>query len=277
MTAWDGQRGMQGDFYATLGVPRDASQAAIRAAFRGLARRWHPDLNENHRAAAEFSAISNAYAVLGSDERRAAYDREALARSAARATATPVRPICCTECGALTAQPRILVFRSCVGLGVWCHVRRSEGVFCSRCARQSGLRASLTSALIGWWAVPFGPFVTAWCIFANARGGSRHPKADRRLTLMNAQAFLERDNLNLAYALAHRALDGAQGDDAKNARAIMRRAKSQGLVGRLMTVKDPWRIDFAYVALHVIMMLAAPASIIIAALAFNPMLWNSHG
>jgi hypothetical protein len=128
------------------------------------------------------------------------------------------------------------------------------------------LNASLASAVVGWWAVPFGPVVTAWCIFTNALGGTPNPKADRRLTLLNAQAFLEMDNFRLAYALARRALDGAEGADEKNAQAIMQQVKSLRIDSPLMVVKNPWRTDLAYVGLHAVMILAAPAAVIVMAL-----------
>jgi hypothetical protein len=260
---------MQSDFYAALGVAPDASQAVIRTAYRRLARRWHPDLNSSAQAAAEFALISEAYAVLGSEERRAAYNRATLGHSALRASSAPQRPICCSECGGVTAQPRILVFRSSIGLGLWSRILRTEGVFCSRCARRSGSRASLLTALAGWWAVPLGPFIAAWCIGLNALGGSRHPKADRRLALLNAQVFLEQENLNLAYALARHALEGAEGADAQKAHDIMRHAKPPGITGRALALKDPWRASPPYLALHALLLLAPPATMIMVVVMLN--------
>jgi len=259
---------MRDDLYATLGVVPDASRSAIQAAFRELARRWHPDRNDSEDAVAQFAAISNAYAVLGSDTRRAAYDRTAQVRGADRPPPARARPIHCSECGAATAMPRILVFRMSVGLGVWSHVRRTEGVFCSRCARRAGIEASLWTAVMGWWAIPFGPLVSAWCIWSNARGGSRRAKVDRRLVLVNAQVFFEQDNLKLANALARRALEGADRDDAETAEAIIQRVKLRGLDGRQVVIKDPWRFDFSYAALHMVLLLAPIALMIAIGFAF---------
>ena len=260
---------MRNDHYAVLGVPPSASQAAILAAYRELARLWHPDLNPDKHAAAQFARVSEAYAVLGREGRRAAYDRMVQVSPAARTPSRPARAICCTECGAVTAQPRILVFRYTVGLGVWSRIHRTEGVFCSRCARRSALRASLVTALAGWWAIPFGPFLTAWCIWSNARGGSRAPKADRRLALVNAEIFLELRNLNLAHALARHALGGAEGADAARARDIIRQAVSQGGDDRRITLKDPWRTDMLAVGLHALLLLALPASLVVTLAIFS--------
>lgn len=62
------------DYYAILEVARDASQQQIRTAFKRLALQWHPDRSPDPSAAARFQALREAYDVLGSPERRAAYD-----------------------------------------------------------------------------------------------------------------------------------------------------------------------------------------------------------
>ncbi len=63
------------DPYATLGVPRDAEEAAIRSRYRELARRYHPDVNPGDSGAEErFKAVSEAYAVLSDSQKRAAFD-----------------------------------------------------------------------------------------------------------------------------------------------------------------------------------------------------------
>lgn len=63
------------DFYADLGVARDASADEISEAYRALARDLHPDRNPgNVVAEARFKAISRAYAVLGNPTRRVQYD-----------------------------------------------------------------------------------------------------------------------------------------------------------------------------------------------------------
>src|SRR5262245_1018315 len=76
--------------YDILGVPRNASDEAIRAAFHGAARACHPDLNAGDPAAEQrLKQLIAAYDVLKSPERRAAYDqllsdrRRALARRVA--------------------------------------------------------------------------------------------------------------------------------------------------------------------------------------------------
>jgi DnaJ-class molecular chaperone len=63
------------DYYATLGVPKTASQKEIRAAFRRLARQHHPDVNKDPKAADRFKKINEAHQVLGDETKRAKYDQ----------------------------------------------------------------------------------------------------------------------------------------------------------------------------------------------------------
>lgn len=62
------------DFYATLGVSKDASQEEITKAYRKLARKYHPDLNKTTEAEDKFKNISEAYDVLNNSEQRKRYD-----------------------------------------------------------------------------------------------------------------------------------------------------------------------------------------------------------
>ena len=63
------------DYYATLGVPRTASQKDIKSAFRKLARKHHPDLNPaDGGAEARFKEVNEANEVLSDPEKRKKYD-----------------------------------------------------------------------------------------------------------------------------------------------------------------------------------------------------------
>ena len=62
------------DYYAALGVPRDADPEAIKKAYRKLARQHHPDVSKDAGAEARFKDVAEAYATLKDPEKRAAYD-----------------------------------------------------------------------------------------------------------------------------------------------------------------------------------------------------------
>ncbi|MDQ2986308.1 MAG: molecular chaperone DnaJ [Armatimonadota bacterium] len=67
---------MAGDYYEILGVARDASPDEIKSAFRRLARKYHPDVNqEDENAEEKFKSIGEAYAVLSDPNKRREFDQ----------------------------------------------------------------------------------------------------------------------------------------------------------------------------------------------------------
>jgi curved DNA-binding protein len=64
------------DYYATLGVPKTVSAKDLKAAYRKLARKHHPDVNQGDKAASEsrIKEINEAYEVLGDPDKRKKYD-----------------------------------------------------------------------------------------------------------------------------------------------------------------------------------------------------------
>jgi molecular chaperone DnaJ len=64
------------DYYEVLGVPRGATEKELKAAYRKLARKHHPDVNPGDKSSEEkFKEVSGAFAVLSDPEKRAKYDR----------------------------------------------------------------------------------------------------------------------------------------------------------------------------------------------------------
>ena len=62
------------DYYEILGVDKNADSAAIKSAYRKLARKYHPDVNKSPDAQSKFKDINEAYEVLGDKEKRQRYD-----------------------------------------------------------------------------------------------------------------------------------------------------------------------------------------------------------
>ena len=62
------------DYYQALGIKKDATQKEVQAAYRKLARKWHPDVNKKPDAEEKFKEINEAYEVLKDPEKRKRYD-----------------------------------------------------------------------------------------------------------------------------------------------------------------------------------------------------------
>ncbi|MDD5456688.1 MAG: molecular chaperone DnaJ [Candidatus Margulisbacteria bacterium] len=63
------------DYYAVLGINKNATDAEIKSAFRSLARKYHPDVNKDHTSQEKFKEINEAYQVLSDADKRRKYDQ----------------------------------------------------------------------------------------------------------------------------------------------------------------------------------------------------------
>lgn len=77
------------DYYATLGVKKDASQEEIQKAYRKLARKLHPDVNKDPQSEVKFKEIGEAYEVLKDPDKRKKYDQFGVDWKRAQQTGAP--------------------------------------------------------------------------------------------------------------------------------------------------------------------------------------------
>src|SRR5918996_1645602 len=107
---------LEKDFYAALGVSKDASAAEIKKAYRKLAQQYHPDANKGDKASEErFKEVGRAYSVLSDPKKRAEYD-EARRLLGSGAAGSPAAPGCgsrtwaasatCSATSSAAARPR---------------------------------------------------------------------------------------------------------------------------------------------------------------------------
>lgn len=156
------------DYYAVLGVPRDASTEEIHEAFRHRAQECHPDLHPADPSAAErFKALNEAYHLLSNEEERRAYDAAITTKEAGHAdlettvvlglrelfTGCRVRlrvpqAVECPSCGGegLSSRPGLRNCASCRGTGwgpeeVYLGVRSREA--CTRCGGRGKVEVSV--------------------------------------------------------------------------------------------------------------------------------------
>src|ERR1700727_1251033 len=137
------------DPYEVLGVPRSANAAAIKSAFRKLAKKHHPDANKNDpKAAARFAELNSANEIIGDADKRQQFDR---ARGDAR------------------GKPR---FQGFPGGGPGAGARAGAGGFETHTFRSGGAGAGAGGFGGGVWGI-----LHSMCGAANARAGRAGPGA----------------------------------------------------------------------------------------------------
>lgn len=142
------------DYYAILGLPRTATPSEIEAAFRILARRYHPDTQpEEEDATAHFKLATEAHEVLSNAEKRREYDRSQHRRRRVPVAEDPF-PIRSTESKPTTRPPRdsldieaeLRLRPEEAGHGGWIEMRVSIPEPCPSCG---GQRSTLCPACGG--------------------------------------------------------------------------------------------------------------------------------
>ncbi|MBX9804593.1 MAG: J domain-containing protein [Alphaproteobacteria bacterium] len=220
-------------YYEILGVSPSASSVEIKKAYRLKAKELHPDKNRNKDTTRSFQLLQEAFNVLKDPKLRAQYDslqsssshssyshqtRRSHPHSSQSQTyqtrqsdAIPKdAPIKCTNCGAISAQPRYLIFYVVRSFLTFSEQQRVEGTFCLKCASIVSLKASITTWLFGWWGqFPWGVFKSLQSLFTNLLGGIRPPHLNAILLAHHAAYFKQVGNLKLAKAIVKDALSEA--------------------------------------------------------------------
>lgn len=245
--------------YRALGVSPAADPDEIKNAYRRLAKETHPD---TARGGSEFQfhKIYNAYKILSDDEARARYDRRFTLEDAEHSW-LGIQPVKCSRCEKVTAQPRVLTFERIFSFLFFSFHRPIEGIFCTRCAQTASVRASFATALFGWWAVPFAPFLTLRAIARNAIGGTRDLEAEHELLWQNSRAFAAQGNRKLSYALATKITNADDSEIAEGARELVEDMEARGANPKKIKLKDPWRIKPLAAMTHLTLAAILPVGI----------------
>jgi hypothetical protein len=191
-------------YYAVLGLSPGADLAAVKAAYRSRVKTVHPDRNRSAAAAQEFQRLVEAYRVLRDVVHRAEYDATGVHPLTDDGDDYPSTPFACSRCGAVTAQPRYVVFHQVKSFLLWAKRSQVEGIFCRDCADVTAVRASVRTWAAGWWSPP-GLVLTPLALLRNLFGGSKPRDQNARLLIRQARAFLALDEIDLARALTEQA------------------------------------------------------------------------
>lgn len=194
-------------YYRVLGASTGASVVEIRRAYRRLAKELHPDRHPNDPAAtAKFQALNEAHGVLSNPEARARYDAACLAADTSNVPRQQVEPITCSSCGAVSAQPRYVIFWYVISVILVTHRRTMQGVFCPSCAANKAVECSAITWLLGWWGFPWGPLWTLGALYRNLLNGTQPADVNAQILGRQALYFLEKGKPDLAAAAVYQAL-----------------------------------------------------------------------
>lgn len=175
--------------HVVLGVEPDASEGEIRAAYKRLALKWHPDLNRSKGAGERMAEINAAFDAMTG---RGSYPPPPGGPPPPQAypggmTDDELRHtiVACERCGRSDTTLRVsvmVVVRSFIG--TW--RRGTAELLCEDCRVRAALSTNIQSALLGWWGWA-GIVLTPVEAFRNARGGRQVREINDEILLALAQ------------------------------------------------------------------------------------------
>ncbi|MDE1165493.1 MAG: J domain-containing protein [Pseudomonas sp.] len=194
-------------YYAVIGLSPDADDDQLKAAYRRRAMQLHPDRNPGTDTTQQFQFLNEAYGVLSDPALQAVYDQGGdEAELEAPVPAEIPAPILCSVCGKISAQPRIVIFKSVKSFLVVTIRKPIASVFCSDCAQKQSLKASATSWLLGWWGFPWGPIYTVQALIGNMFGGTEPPLDNAKMLGYQAYYFYRTGRSDIAQSIAEGAI-----------------------------------------------------------------------
>lgn len=232
------------EYYAVLGVDPSASIDKIKKAFKAKAQQLHPDRNPSAEATRQFQYLNQAYQVLSNSHSRSEYDANTYLfvehSDVEKRTSAPVAPIICCVCGKISAQPRYAIYRHVVSFVVATHRGGHQGVFCAKCGAKRAYKNSLTTWILGWWGIPWGPIYSVQAILHNMLGGEQPPLSNFRLLGMQAAHFASNGRMDFARLLADQALTFATKiSEFENGQASGADRDLKGLLMAIQSAKQP--------------------------------------
>jgi hypothetical protein len=183
--------------------------------------------------------VNEAHAVLSDPESRAKYDASCVDVETAKAPNRPVDPVTCSCCGAVSAQPRYIIFWYVVGLLLFTMKRTIQGVYCPSRAPKKALQASAITWLCGWWGVPWGPIWTVGAIYRNLVGGTQPADVNGQILARQALYFFEKGRPELAAAALNQALSLKLKAEIRDRLLAFKQSLPPAPQGRLV---DRWKL-----------------------------------
>lgn len=196
--------------YKALQLPHTATEAEIRAAYKRLARDFHPDRNPSASASTSFQRIREAFDVLGDPSARAEYDAISVANGPGGAKHEGLAKLACGKCGLESPDLRFVVLYRAYSVLLYSSKEPLPGILCPTCAASAALRSNIFTMLLGWWGFPWGPIYSIHALASNSFAGVKPPEINAKILTYQATAFATTGDLPTANRIAHRALDFAK-------------------------------------------------------------------
>jgi len=189
------------NYYELLGVSQSATTDEIRAAYRTLVARFHPDINPVENAEQLTVGLNDAWETLRDPDRREAYDAE-LAMTGGALVKKPEGEALelprCDRCGIESPTLSVVTFTYVLSLLLVSFRRQLSGLMCDSCRSEIAGKTALLTVLFGWWAIPLGPFYSLQALYVAAIGGKRERVPNAILKRRQGIAYRQHGQLNEA-------------------------------------------------------------------------------